>query len=266
MKRKYLLPVVAVAVFLGAAFWAGTAYATTSCFSDTVGNPAAAAICWMKQNGLVSGTLFRPNNATTRAQAAVWLQKSSQIPPTTGLILVSGGFGNWLPFTSADNLTFFRYSTGTWVYKATTGSNLLSLQPSTPTVFYGRSLNLLGVEFCYTASADAHFNYIEINTYTHSAGSGARTLRFSDSTDYTDAACRYYVLSAPVTLTAEDGINIYIGGNWVTNGAHLELGRTTFVFAPTGVKAAAPANLSTNVITLQQDGPQLPDGSSTSAP
>jgi hypothetical protein len=267
MKRKYLLSVAAGATFLVVAFWVGTVYATAataSCFSDIVGNPAAGAICWMKQNGLASGKLFRPKDPTTRAQAAVWLQKVSQIPPTTGQILISDGFGNWRPFNSTDNLSFTNFSGSTYFYKATTGTNYLSLQPSIPTVFYGRSLQLLGVEFCYTASTNVHFSYVEINTYTHTTGPGTRDLRFSDNTDRTDTACRYYVLPAPVKLTAEDGVNIFIQGNWSLANAPLILGRTTFVFAPTDSKALAPSGA--NVVTLQENGPQPADGGSTAGP
>lgn len=259
MKRKRLFSVVAVATFLILAFWVGTVYAATNCFNDTNGHKFEQAICWMKQNGLAAGRFFKPNDATTRGQAAAWLQKVSQIPPTQGLILISEGFGNWQPFFSGDNIIFSNYSNVSYVEKTSIGSSYVSLQPSIPTVLYGRKLKLLGVELCYTASTSAVLSYVEINTYTHTTGAGSRTLQFSDGTDRTDSACRYYKLPTPVLLTAEDGANIFINGTWNTANYPLILGRTTFVLAPTGVKAAAPT--SANEVLLQEGG-----SSDTSAP
>ena len=263
MKRKNLFLMGSMVTLLIVAFMAGTVYAASGCFKDTNNKPFSLATCWMKQNGLAKGKYFNPSDYTTRAQAAVWLQKASQIPPTEGLILISEGFGNWLPFSSADNVVFENYSSSTYVKKATTGSNYFSLQPSIPTVFYGRSLQLIGVEFCYTASTSAVFSYIEINTYTHTDSVGPRSIQFSDGTDRSDSACLYYTVPTPVTLTAEDGVNIFIQGTWNTANSPLLLGRTTFVLAPTGVKAVAPVGAT--VVSLQE-GSSLPDGSSTSAP
>jgi hypothetical protein len=263
MKRKSALWITTVFTLLLAAFWVGSASATgnfiPSCFTDT----NAPAACWMKLNGFVTGPLFNPNGVTTRILIANWLQRLSQIPPTSGLITISDGFGNWRPFTSADNVAFTYFSSETQITKATVGPNFFSLQPAIPTVFYGRSLQFRGVELCYTASATTSINYVEINTYTHSTGAGSRSLRFSDPTTRTDSACRLYVLPTPVTLTVEDGVNIFIQGNFSVVGQALALGRTTFVFAPTGVRALGPS--SANVTTLQENGPQ-PDGLNTAAP
>lgn len=265
MKRKTLFPALIGALLLATTFWVGNVYATTGCFTDTngLGIGFKNAICWMKANGLASGATFKPNNATTRAQSALWLQKASQIPPTTGKILISAGFGDWRPFSSTENISFSYFSSETQASKATAGSNFLSIHPSIPTVLYGRSLQFLGVEFCYAASTSVALSYVEINTYTHTAGAGSRNLRFSDATARTDSACRYYVLPTPVTLTAEDGANFFIQGNWTVANTSLSLGRTTFVFKATGTKALDPTSLSgENVIILQEGGPQ-PDGGST---
>jgi hypothetical protein len=264
MKRKQFLWVTTVLTLLLAAFWAGSVSASgasiASCFTDT----NAPAACWMKLNGLVGGTLFGPNAAATRLQAAIWLQRVSQIPPTTGLITISDGFGNWHPFASTDNVAFTYFSSQTQITRGTAGTSYFSLQPAIPTVFYGRSLLFRGVELCYTASATLPLIYVEINTYTHTnSADDGRKLRFSDATSRTDSACRFYVLSTPVTLTAEDGVNIFIAANFTVVGEAFKLGRTTFVFAPTDVRALNPTSAS--VTTLQENGPQ-PDGLNTAAP
>jgi hypothetical protein len=262
MRVKSILFVVTAAILLVAAFWTGTAYAATGCFKDTNGHPFEQAICWMKENGLASGKRFRPDDPTTRGQAAVWLQKVADIPPSSGLILISEGFANWRPFFSTDNVVFENYSNVTYLKKTSTGTNYFSLQPSLPTALYGRNLKLLGVEFCYTASSSAVFSYVEVNTFTHTNSAGARTLQFSDGTDRTDSACRYYVLPTPVTLTAEDGANIFIQGQWNTANSPLLVGRTTFVLAPTNLNVVPPSIV--NSVPLQEGGASGAD--STSAP
>jgi hypothetical protein len=157
-----------------------------------------------------------------------------------GLILIGASPGDWKPFNSGDNLTFSYFSSATFVNKSTAGSNFLSLHPSIPTVLYGRSLELVGVEFCYTAQANAYVSYVEINKVNSSAGADSRVLLFSDVTARTDSACRYYVLSSPELLTAEDALNFFIQGIWVTS-ANLSLGRTTFVLRATDTEAASPS-------------------------
>lgn len=263
MHPKRIVPIITISVLALATFWAGTVYATTACFKDTNGHRFEQAICWMKENGLAAGKRFRPDDPTTRGQAAEWLQQVSNIPPSTGLITISEGFGNWKPMFSTDNLVFENYANETYVKKTSTGVNFISLQPSIPAVLYGRSMQMVGVEFCYTASTSARFGYIEINTPTHtSSGTGAQNKRFSDGTVRTDSACRYYVLPTPVTLTAEDGVNIFIQGYWPVANSPLIVGRTTFVLAPTGTTAVPPSKA--DAVILQEGG--SPDGGSTSAP
>jgi len=238
--KKVFAPGMATAILLvilvASAFMVGTAYAATGCFTDTNGHPFETAICWLKQNGIVGGTTFKPNDAATRATVAQWLFKQAQIPPTKGAILVTPGNSSWEKFTSTDNVTFTNYSNSTFIQKSSTGSSFVTLQPSVPTVLYGRSLQFLGVEFCNTASANAFLDYVEINTFTASTGAGTRSQRFTDSTNRTDSACRYYVLPTPVTLTADDGVNIYVQVNWIMANSQFILARTTFVFQATGTK------------------------------
>jgi hypothetical protein len=268
MKRKTLLLTMVVACLLMTAFWAVDVYTATNCFTDTSGLKASIekAICWMKANRLASGSKFKPNDPVTRAQAALWLQKASQIPPTTGNILISTGFGDLRPFHSTDDLSFTYLSSLTSVSKATVGTNFLSIHPSIPTVLYGRSLRLVGVEFCYSASVNAALSAVEINTYTHTAGPGSRDLRFTDTTARTDTACQYYVLPTPVTLTAEDGVNFFIQGNWTVAGTTLGIGRTTFVLRPTDAKADGPAAVSGKEAVLMQEGSPVPVEGPTNRP
>jgi hypothetical protein len=264
MKRKYLFLVGALlVVVLAAGVAVGRTYATTGCFPDTNGHWAEIFICWLKDNGISSGypdMTYRPENNVTRAEMAVMLKNQANVPPATGLILVSAGFGNWLPFNSNDPLEFAYFSGSTFVDRTAIGYNYLSVQPDLATVLYGRSLQLNGVEFCYGASASAILDYVEINTFRHTTGAGNRSLLFSDSTDRTDAACRLYTLATPAVLTAEDGANFFISVNWTVASSGFYIGRTTFIFQPTETIAAPPAGAVTlgSQSELPEDSPTNP--------
>jgi len=271
MKHKYMVLLSALAVVLVlTAFVAGKASASTGCFTDTTGHWAETFICFLKDNGITSGTapgIYSPESNVTRAQMAVLMQRLDELAVSqakaytdtslsTGKILISSGFGNWRPFNSTDPITFVYTSVATEVLRSTTGVNYLSISPDLPTVLYGKSLKLSGVEFCYTASASAFLSYVEINTYTHSTAPDSRTLQFTDFTDRTDTACRLYTLATPVVLTAEDGANFYIQVNWTVASASFDLGRTTFILEATSTTAVAPLKLETLGTDLQT--PLLP--------
>jgi len=218
--------------------------ASTGCFPDTTGHWAEEFICWLYDNGITGGYpdgTYRPENAVTRAEMAVFLQKANELF-VDEQILITPGFGEWMPFSSSDNLSWNYYSGRTYVYKSTTGSNFLSLHPSIPTVLYGKKLKVLGVEFCYDANTNAYLDYIEINTYTHTTGPGTRSVIYADNNNRTDENCRFYQLSVPRNLHEDMGLNFFIRVIWDTAGAGFELGRTTFVLQTTDT--AAPALLS----------------------
>lgn len=253
---------------IGSAFLVGNVYASTGCFTDTNGNWAETYICWLKDNGISNGYVdgtYRPNNYITRAEIAVFLQRIAEIPPSKGLITISEGFGNWRPFRTSDDLTFENYTGATYLYKASTGLNYITLQPSIPTVLYGKNLQLLGVEFCYNTTGTVYLDYLEIDVPTHVTGPGVQNMQYSDDTNRTGSACRYYVLPSPVTLTDENTINLFVLLSWPDAGNIFQLGRTTFVLQPTGTSAVGPSSLAEDVVILSESSGNnhLP---STSAP
>jgi hypothetical protein len=264
MKRKYLFLVGALlVVVLAAGVAVGRTYATTGCFPDTGGHWAETFICWLKDNGISSGypdLTYRPENNVTRAEMAVMLKNQANVPPANGLILVTAGYGNWSTIFYTDPIGFDNFSNVTWAIRTAIGSSYLSVQPDLPTVLYGRSLQLNGVEFCYGATADALLDYVEINTFRHTLGPNNRTVQFSDETDRTDTACKLYTLATPVVLTADDGVNFFILVKWTVASAKFEIGRTTFILQPTDTIAAPPAG----AVTLGSSSLPGETGSTTS--
>ena len=243
MRRRFVILLsVTIMALSAAAFSIGRASAATGCFNDTNGHWAETFICWMKDNGITTGTgggNYSPNNNVTRAEMAVFLAKQADVPPSKGDIVVSAGFANWHPFNSTDPLSYTYFSSQTQVTRSSAGSSFLSVNPDLTTVLYGRSLQLKAVEFCYDTFASTSLNYIEINTYSHTTGSLGRNLRLSDPTTRTGNECRLYTLPSPVVLTRNDGVNFFIQVNWSAAGNQFAIGRTSFIFAPT-TTAAAP--------------------------
>ena len=264
MNRKTFLFVVVIgSLLLVSMFIAGQAFASTGCFTDTNGHPLEVHICWLKDNGIVSafadGT-FRPNNNVTRAQLASFLFRANNVPPKTGAILVSSGFSNWQNFYSTDPISYSNFANGTYVKSSVANTYTLLLQPDLPVVLYGRSLKLVGAEICYQAQAGNFLSEVRLRTYTHSTNLASTNLSFMDANDRSDTACRYYVISTPVVMTAEMGASIYVDVTWTSANTEFGFGRTTFVFAPTETKAASVADsFSGDNLTILQPGGSGPE-------
>jgi hypothetical protein len=236
MKRKFLFVTIGVvAMLLVTAFLAGKAFATTGCFTDTVGNFAETAICWLKDKGIAvgyGGGLYGPNDYVTRAQMAVYMKNLAAVVPDTGVIMITPGNAEWLKRSESDDLSFENAGYQTNITKTTAGIAWITVQPSIPTVLYGRQLQLLGVELCYVASANAKLESVDLDTFTSTNGTvGTYTAQASDSTERTDTACRWYALASPYTLTENNGVVFYAHVNW-TAGGIFYITRTTFELQP----------------------------------
>lgn len=258
-RKKYLFIVVIGSLLLVSLFVAGSAYASTGCFTDTNGHPVEVHICWLKDNGIakaLAGGTFKPNNNVTRAQLATFLFRANNVPPKVGAIQISSGFSNWQKFHSADPISYSNYANGTYLRSTSVGTYTMVLQPDLPVVLYGRSLKLVGVEICYGAATGNFMSEVRLRTTTQSAGLASSTLSYSDGVDRTDTACRYYVISTPVVMTAEMGAEIFVDLTWTTANTDFGFGRATFVLAPTETIAAAVSDSydGNNTTTLQEGG------------
>lgn len=88
MKRlvPYFIGALAGALLL-AAFTLGQVSATTGCFPDTNSHWAETFICWLKDRGITSGYpdgTYKPNNNVTRAEMAIFLNKTASLVRATG--------------------------------------------------------------------------------------------------------------------------------------------------------------------------------------
>lgn len=270
--KSFLLIIAGIAALVFA-FQVGTASASTGCFPDTNAHWAETFICWMKDNAISSGYpdgTFKPENAVTRAEMSVMLSKVNDLANTniaanlatakaytdtslTGQILITMGQSSWSTISDSANITLTKNYAFTTITKPTAGANVPVLGfPDLPHSLYGRSLAISGVEICYDASlspANVFLNTLQAYVDTQSSGTnGPFVILFTDPTDRTDAACRYYSFT-PVTLTADSIVSVGVFGSW-SNNASLEVGRATFVLTPTTTVSNPPSAAPENPFEL----------------
>jgi len=121
------------------------------------------------------------------------------------------------------------------------------MTPDIPSALYGRVLNFIGVEYCYTADANAFIDAFRTFYNTETAGaSAAFSTIVDDTTVRTDAACRYYSIT-PKALDDNSFLSVWVFGKWGGAGAgqQLKLGRVTLYFQPTNTLVSAPKGLET---------------------
>jgi hypothetical protein len=272
MKIRSALAIVLMVGLLMASFGAGTVFASTGCFSDAVGHWAETFICFLKDNGITSGFpdgTYKPENGVTRAEMAVFLQRSIEFanatsktyadslvntPPATGDILISGGFSSWRPLDTTYPVTSFYSSNVVGFTSSVANTYVHSNQPDLPVALYGKSLEFVGVEICYTASPGNNLlNEIRVRTYNQVSAPGGSSVVYTDATDRADSACRYYVLPAPVLMTSEMGAQVFADISWSVAGTQFGFGRTTYVFRATGTSSTALSKgMDENTVILQE--------------
>lgn len=272
IKLSGIIAAIVVAPML---FWTGTVYASTGCFNDTNGHWAETFICWMKDNNITSGTgggNYSPEDFVTRAQMAVFMNKANGVPPQTGDILISSGFGGWQSFYSSDPISSSNFANGTYLESSSVGTFTFVNQPDVPVILYGKSLNFAGVEVCYQTATGNYMSEIRVRTYTHVTNLASSNLRYSDSTDRSDTACRYYAFATPVLMTSEMGVEIFLDVTWTTANTEFGFGRLTYVFQPTSTTAVGASLAEVNslksddVVILEQADVNEPDLSPEARP
>jgi len=270
MKRKSLFVLSVLVTLILTVFVVSTASAATGCFTETNGHWAETFICWIKDNGITSGTapgIYSPEANVTRAQMAVFLQKVDELAVaqanaadvtnlaaakaytdtslSTGQIQVVMAPTEWNNHpTNPHTFTvskFFNYTKIFWS-GGVAGLDFFMGQPTLPVALHGRKMSLAGTEVCYDAAQDSAFvSDIKVYIYKQSTAPGTETFvtPVSDATDRHTAACVNYTFT-PVTLTGEDLVFVQVIGDFTCGLCNqLRLGRVTFVLQSTATPADA---------------------------
>jgi len=262
MKSKSVFFVsVLLGVLLVSAFSVGQVYATTGCFTDSVGSWAESAICWMKDNGITTGvtpTTYQPEGLVTRSQMAVFMQRLANIPPSTGSIYINQGLSAIQPGGNFASTAYVRYfSNVTELNSTAAGSNYYMLSATIPTDLYGRATYLNGVLVCYDATHSATLAQVQLE---HEDYLGAILGVATDNTSRTDFACRVYYFSSATQLFATDHVVLNLLANYSSSGSSLYIRSVAFILSPSTVAGTfGPIQVQGSVV----DPAVLPDPATT---
>jgi hypothetical protein len=235
MKRKLLIQsgITLVVLFI-LAFGVSVkqAYATTGCFTDTVGNWAETFICWMKDKGITGGvtpTTYAPNANVTRAEMAVFMQRIAEIPPTTGDTYINTGPSGWVSENPIGRIYYTPYSAMLMTTAVSAGGEYYMISPSLPSSLYNTRMMLKGVKLCYNATYSAPINSVEL---IQLAGDGTFVNSVLDSTVRNDATCRTYLLTSPSYLWGGDKVTLEIVLGLPSTSYWVYVSSATFIISP----------------------------------
>ncbi len=229
MKRKSVILIATTVTLLLVLAFAGGSASALGCFTDTNGHWAEAFICWMYDNGLSSGYpggIFLPNNAISRAEVAVLLQKMR----TTGDFSFNQGPGNWVVngagaesvthYTSVDRLTA-PASPGTYYFQSAI---------TIPSNMYHTRMFLTGAKICYDATSGGVLDYIQ---FQHRLSSGYLWASLADdNTNRSDSACRTYTFSTPPSFYGGEFLSVFLTMTADVANEYVDIYSVTVYLAP----------------------------------
>jgi len=240
--RKSFLYIVLAIVLASTLFWAGTVYATTGCFTDTNGHWAETYICWMKDNGITSGTapgIYSPEGNVTRAQMAVFFQKLYQLGTaytdnalSTGVTYIGAGNSAWQPNGASTSHYIQYYTDVARLRSSATGTFGYQITASLPDSLFNHLMFLNGVQLCYDA-ANANASVTSVHLQHWQGGANPTIYKeVVDNTTRNDTVCRTYSVTTPGSLWGSDHVVLYVTVNFATTGGYVDMASTTFILAP----------------------------------
>lgn len=228
MKFKKHLIVGLVFALLASGLWTASVYASTGCFNDTNGNWAETYICWMKDNGITTGTgggNYSPNSNVTRAEMAVFFQRLFNLSQS-GNMTIQAPAKEWYPAPG----NVLSYSAASYIaqYDLTLNSNgnfYLYLVPTLPLAMYNRPLKITGFQLCYSADTNIYISTITLYntglTYTQSI--------LTDNTIRTDfSTCPTFTLASPYTMKPNETLGLGVIVTRANAGSSIHLGSANF--------------------------------------
>ena len=198
---------------------------------------AAVAVAGPVVAETVRHALFADKAEFAKNSGKLQGHRANEFVRQSGEILVST-FGPWLTPDSSVNLGI---GSTNWTIVSTTGSGsgkFLQLRPDLPTVEFGKSLKIKGVELCYDATPpDVTLSAVSLTRFRNTAGiTSSPTTVVANGTDRNDDTCRLYT-GTPLLLTADDALVLKVTVDWTDDIDSLILSRTTFVFQATKTAA-----------------------------
>jgi hypothetical protein len=137
----------------------------------------------------------------------------------TTLTLSSAG---WTA-VSAVPLSYTHWSDGTTVTSPVAASNTFTYPVTVPVQLGGSPVTLVGVRYCYAASADVHLAGESLQQYAFTNGMGVESAPAVQNTlNLTDTGCRTMTVSR--LLGPNDQVNLLVSATWALANAPFRLG------------------------------------------
>jgi len=109
----------------------------------------------------------------------------------------------------------------------------LAIAPALPAELAGHPQRLVAVNACYNTVTATTLSQVRINVTENTTGSANTNAALIDATPRTDAACRDYAPSTPVTLDATHSVTLELNVAFPGGGGQqFVAGRTTFTVEP----------------------------------
>jgi hypothetical protein len=232
-KLFFLGVVLSALVF--STFWAGNAYASTGCFTDTNGNWAETFICWLKDNSISNGYgngTFGPNNNVTRAEMAVFLKRVAEVPPSTGNIYINAGLNGWMTMPYMGNSYIDHLPGSVQLHAPGAGTYAYLITPDLPAAQYGKLMYTHSVKLCYDATHGASIGEVHFDHYTWTGTISVTYRTVVDTTVRTDAACREYIFPSDGSLWGADQVALTLFVNFTSASDYVVIAANTFTLVP----------------------------------
>ncbi|KXK12698.1 MAG: hypothetical protein UZ14_CFX002002143 [Chloroflexi bacterium OLB14] len=208
MKRKSVILIATTVTLLLVLAFAGGSASALGCFTDTNGHWAEAFICWMYDNGLSSGYpggIFLPNNAISRAEVAVLLQKMR----TTGTFAISQGLGEWVINGTPTGESIIYYTNVLdLIAPATPGMYYFQSNLIIPSVLYSTNTVFTGAKICYSVIGGGVIKTLLLQHYDTY---GIKINEVIDTTEYSTGGCTTINFSTPIEFSGGDHAVIAVG-------------------------------------------------------
>lgn len=228
MKRKSVILIATTVTLLLVLAFAGGSASALGCFTDTNGHWAEAFICWMYDNGLSSGYpggIFLPNNAISRAEVAVLLQKMR----TTGDFSFNQGPGSWVVNSGGSGSVVYYTNSDRLASPASPGNYSFQTSVTIPSNMYHTMMYLTGAKLCYDATSGGVIDFIQ---FQHRLFDGTLWSSITDSTDRSDQTCRTYNFSTPPSFYGGEFLSVFLSMTTDVAYEYVDINSVTVYLAP----------------------------------
>jgi hypothetical protein len=200
-------------------------------------------------DGIDSTGFLQAGQKAADAETLDGIDASAFLQPE-GLILVSASHKEWVAQTGSVVTASYSRNVASFTPPGAAANQFLGIGPALPVALYGRRVELLGVEFCYSASATALIDDVYLTAYDNSTTGFSSTQIAGLNDPPTGRTIRAAsTTSPPVDAFRKELIEFSVKVDY-SAAAPFYVGRTTFIMNATNTPAVTPRADGGSVVTL----------------